>query len=155
LSKLAASICPGIGTGVPLNGDRPPPPPTPPPPLLATVKDKPLLGTPAIVATTLPVLAPAGTAATMLVADHEVGAAATPLNDTVLAIGEAPRFAPVMVTIVPGAPLDGDRLERFGPVEAAPEKRPQQNTGCKRRTCCTPATRRSRSLRQSQKSCSW
>jgi hypothetical protein len=73
-----------------------------------------LLGTPAIIATTLPVLAPAGTAATILVADHEEGAAATPLNDTLLPPCELPKFAPVMVTIVPAAPLDGETLERLG-----------------------------------------
>jgi hypothetical protein len=49
------------------------------------------------------------------VADHEVGVAATPLNDTELPLCELPRFAPVIVTIVPAAPLDGDTLERLGP----------------------------------------
>jgi hypothetical protein len=73
-----------------------------------------LLGTPAIIATTLPVLALAGTAATILVDDHEEGVAVTPLNDTLLPLCELPRFAPVIVTVVPAAPLDGDTLERLG-----------------------------------------
>jgi hypothetical protein len=62
----------------------------------------------------LPVLAPAGTEATILVADHELGVAVTPLNDTVLPPCELPKFEPVIVTAVPGVPLDGDRLERLG-----------------------------------------
>jgi hypothetical protein len=49
-----------------------------------TVKFTPLLGTPLTVTTTLPVVAPAGTGATMLVALQLVGAAAVPLNLTAL-----------------------------------------------------------------------
>src|SRR5215470_18354275 len=120
LSKSDALICPGIVVGVPLNGDRPPPlpeppPPPDPPPVLETVKDNPLLETPATFATTLPLLAPAGTAATMLVEDHEVGAAATPLNITLFPLDELPRFEPAIVTTVPTAPLDGETLEIVGP----------------------------------------
>src|SRR5262245_31391752 len=93
----------------------PPPPPPPPLPPVETVKDNALLGTPAIMATTLPLEAPAGTAATMLVADHDVGVAVTPLNVSVLAPCDVPRFDPAIVIGVPTAPLDGDRLEIVGP----------------------------------------
>src|SRR5215467_8642209 len=98
LSKSAALICPGTGAGVPLKGDRPPPldppplpEPPPPPEPLETVNDSPLLDTPATFATTLPLLAPAGTAATMLLDDHDVGEAATPLNVTLFPLDELPR----------------------------------------------------------------
>ncbi len=49
-----------------------------------TVKLTPLLATPPTVTTTLPVVAPAGTGTTMLVALQLVAAAATPLNVTAL-----------------------------------------------------------------------
>jgi len=49
-----------------------------------TVKFTPLLAMPATVTTTLPVVAPAGTGTTMLVALQLVGNAKTPLNATVL-----------------------------------------------------------------------
>lgn len=49
-----------------------------------TVKDTPLLATPPTVTTTLPVVAPVGTGATMLVALQVVGVVAVPLNVTVL-----------------------------------------------------------------------
>src|SRR5256885_11850821 len=48
--------------------------------LLVTVKLTPLLATPPTVTITLPVVAPVGTGATMLVALQLVGVAATPLN---------------------------------------------------------------------------
>src|SRR5438876_138209 len=48
-----------------------------------TVNETPLLPSPPTVTTTLPVDAPAGTGATMLVADQLVGVAAVPLNVTV------------------------------------------------------------------------
>jgi hypothetical protein len=67
------------------------------------------------VATTLPLLAPAGTGATMLVDDHDVGAAETPLNVTLLPLDDAPKFEPEIVTTVPAVPLDGERLEMLGP----------------------------------------
>src|SRR5260221_11275029 len=49
-----------------------------------TVNDTPLLARPLTVTTTLPVVAPAGTGAAMLVADQLVGGAAGPLEETVL-----------------------------------------------------------------------
>jgi hypothetical protein len=49
-----------------------------------TVKDEPLVFTPAAFTTTFPVVAPVGTGATMLVALQLVGVAVVPLNVTVL-----------------------------------------------------------------------
>ena len=66
-----------------------------------TVKATPLLATPATVTTTFPVVAPAGTGATMLVALQLVGVAAVPLNCTVLVPCVAPKFVPVIVTDAP------------------------------------------------------
>ena len=51
---------------------------------LLTVNDAPLLATPPTVTTTLPVVAPLGTGATILVALQLVGVAVTPLNLSVL-----------------------------------------------------------------------
>jgi len=51
---------------------------------MITVNSAPLLGRPATVTTTFPVVAPLGTGTTMLVAFQLVGVAATPLNVTVL-----------------------------------------------------------------------
>ena len=64
--------------------------------------------------TTLPVVAPAGTGTTMLVADQLVGVAAVPLNLTVLVPCVAPKLVPVIVTAVPTGPLVGDRLVSVG-----------------------------------------
>lgn len=50
----------------------------------STVKLTPLLATPATVTTTLPVVAPAGTGATMLLALQLVGVAVVPLNVSLL-----------------------------------------------------------------------
>jgi hypothetical protein len=69
-----------------------------------TVKFTPLLATPPTVTTTFPVVAPAGTGATMLAALQLVGAAAVPLNVNVLVPCAAPKFAPVIVTVLPTAP---------------------------------------------------
>jgi hypothetical protein len=79
-----------------------------------TVKLTPLLAAPATVTTTLPVVAPAGTGATMLVADQLAGVAVVPLNFTVLVPCVAPKFVPVIVTDVPTGPLVGDRLVTLG-----------------------------------------
>src|SRR5262245_49250510 len=68
----------------------------------------PLLSTPPTVTVTLPVVAPPGTVTAMLVADQDVGVAATPLNSTELAPCVAPKFVPVIVTAAPTAPLVGD-----------------------------------------------
>src|SRR5262249_58041711 len=67
-----------------------------------------LLATPPTVTVTLPVVAPAGTGTPMLVADHDVGVAVTPLNFTRLVPCVAPKFVPVIVTVAPTAPVVGD-----------------------------------------------
>src|SRR6266513_423926 len=74
-----------------------------------TVKLTPLLATPPTVTTTFPVVAPAGTGATMLAALQLVGVAAVPLNFTVLVPCVAPKLAPVIVTDVPTTPEVGFR----------------------------------------------
>ena len=75
-----------------------------------TVKLLPLLSTPAVVTTTLPVVAPAGTGTTMVVSPHVVTAAVVPLKVTLLlAIWVAPKFVPVMVIDWPTEPEDEDR----------------------------------------------
>jgi hypothetical protein len=79
-----------------------------------TVKVSPLLARPLTVTTMLPVVAPAGTGTTMLVADQLVGVAVVPLNVIVLVPFVAPKFVPVTVTAVPTGPLVGDRLVSVG-----------------------------------------
>src|SRR5439155_107790 len=73
-----------------------------------TVNAMPLLATPPTVTVTFPVVAPLGTVATTLVADHDDGVAVVPLNFTVLVPCVAPKFVPVIVTDAPTAPLVGD-----------------------------------------------
>ncbi len=80
----------------------------------ATVKLTPLLATPPTVTTTVPVVAPLGTSATMLVALQLVGVASVPLNRTVLVPCVAPKFVPAIVTAVPTAPDVGVRLVMLG-----------------------------------------
>ena len=63
---------------------------------------------------TVPVVAPDGTGATMLVALHDVGVVETPLNVTVLVFWVAPKFAPVIVTDVPTGPEVGVRVLIIG-----------------------------------------
>jgi hypothetical protein len=63
---------------------------------------------------TLPVAAPFGTEAAMLVAFQLVGVAAVPLNVTVLVPCVAPKLVPVMVTEVPAGPEVGFRLVIVG-----------------------------------------
>jgi len=75
-----------------------------------TVKLTPLLATPPTVTTTFPVVAPAGTGATMLVALQLVGVAVVPLNFTVLVPCVAPKFAPMIVTELCTAPEVGYRF---------------------------------------------
>jgi len=79
-----------------------------------TVKLTPLLAAPPTVTTTFPVVAPAGTGATMLAALQLVGVAATPLNFTVLVPCVAPKFAPAIVTDVPTNPEFGLKLVMLG-----------------------------------------
>jgi hypothetical protein len=86
----------------------------------ATVYVSALLARPPTVTTTLPVVAPVGTGTAMLVVDQVVGVAAVPLNVTVLVPFVEPKFAPATVTIVPTAPLEGDRFTIEGP-DVVPE----------------------------------
>src|SRR5438445_539754 len=79
-----------------------------------TVKFTPLLATPPTVTTTLPVVAPLGTDATMLVALQLVVLAVVPLKVTVPVV---PKFVPVMVTAVPTGPEVGFRLVMAGAEE--------------------------------------
>src|SRR5258705_372070 len=79
-----------------------------------TVNETPLLARPPTVTTTFPVVAPAGTGTTMLVADHVVGVAAVPLKVSVLVPLVAPKLVPVIVTGAPTAPLVGARLVMLG-----------------------------------------
>jgi len=91
-----------------------------------TPKLIPLLGTPLTVATTGPVVLPAGTLASMPVSLHRTGVAKVPLKLTVLLPWSAPKPEPEIVTAVPTGPAVGDRPETVGapntklPVAAAP-----------------------------------
>src|SRR5229473_1355328 len=85
---------------------------------LGTVKLTPLLATPLTVTTTFPVVAPAGTGTVMLVAFQLVGVPAVPLNVTVMVPCVAPKFAPLIVTDVPTAPVVGFKLPMLGAVAA-------------------------------------
>jgi hypothetical protein len=79
-----------------------------------TVKPTALLATPPTVTTTFPVVAPVGTATTMLEELQLVGEAAVPLNVTVLVPCEEPKFDPLMVTAVPITPEVGLKLVMLG-----------------------------------------
>jgi len=94
-----------------------------------TVNGTPLLARPFAVTTTLPVTAPFGTGATILVSLQFVGVAAVPFTVTVPDPCVAPKFAPAMVTNVPTGPVVGERLlmdgaggitEKFKPLLACP-----------------------------------
>jgi hypothetical protein len=79
-----------------------------------TVKLFPLLAVPDTVTTTLPVVAPVGTVATMLDALQLVAVAVVPLNLTVLDPCVDPKFDPAIVTDAPTAPEVGERLVIVG-----------------------------------------
>lgn len=71
-----------------------------------TVNDAPVLATPLTVTTTLPVVAPDGTVATMDVSLQLVmEVAGVPLKATVLVPWVAPKFVPEIVTNAPTAPV--------------------------------------------------
>jgi hypothetical protein len=74
-----------------------------------TPKLFPLLATPPTVTTTLPVVAPAGTGATMLVLLQLVGVACTPLNVTVLVPWVGTKPLPVIVIGTPTGPELAER----------------------------------------------
>jgi hypothetical protein len=94
----------------------------------STVKLTALLSTPLAWTTTVPVAAPAGTAATILVALHVVMVAVVPLNLTVLVPCVAPKAVPAIVTEAPTAADAGvivvmlglARTEKAFPVLATP-----------------------------------
>ena len=80
-----------------------------------TVNDTPLLATLLTVTTTLPVVAPVGTTATIeVVLQLVIEVAVVPLNFTVLVPWVEPKFVPVMVTEVPTAPEVADKLVILG-----------------------------------------
>jgi hypothetical protein len=78
-----------------------------------------LLGRPPTVTTTFPVVAPVGTATTILVADQLVGVAVVLLKVTTLVPFAVPKLVPVIVTTVPIAPAEGDRFVIAGVNAAA------------------------------------
>jgi len=82
----------------------------------STVKLMPLLVWVPTCTTTLPVVAPLGTGATMLVLVQLAGVAVVPLNLTVLIPFVDPKFVPAIVTGVPTSPDVGDRLVIAGAV---------------------------------------
>lgn len=67
-----------------------------------TVKNTPLLATPATVTITLPLPAPPGTAVVMLVALQLLTVALMPLNFTVLVACAPPKLLPLTITVAPG-----------------------------------------------------
>src|SRR5438128_11191664 len=75
-----------------------------------------LLASAAALTTTLPVAAPLGTGATMLVALQLVGVAAVPLKLTVLRSGDRRVGVPGRVTEVPTGPEVSDRMVVVGSV---------------------------------------
>jgi hypothetical protein len=75
-----------------------------------TANSIPALATPETVTTTLPVAAPAGTTAVILLALQEVTLAATPLKVTVPTPCVAPKLEPAITTKDPTGPEPGDRL---------------------------------------------
>jgi hypothetical protein len=100
-----------------------------------TVNGRPLLARLLTVTTTLPVVAPAGTGTTMLVAAQLVGVAVVPLNVTVLVPLVAPKFVPVTVTDVATAPLVGERLAMLGVIGPPPPGAPKA-TSCMTQPPC-------------------
>jgi hypothetical protein len=83
-----------------------------------TVNEEPALDLLLTVTTTLPVVAPVGTFATIDVAlQLVIEVAEVPLNFTVLAPCVVPKFVPVIVTEAPTAPEVGDRLLIVGVAE--------------------------------------
>ena len=85
-----------------------------------TVKVILLLAWPPTVTTTLPVVAPLGTVAAMLVALQLVTLAAVPLKVTVLLPWLVPKFVPVIVTAVPTGPELGARAVMLGELDPPP-----------------------------------
>src|SRR2546426_417739 len=76
-----------------------------------------LMARPPTGTTRVPVVAPAGTGTTILVAAHVVGVPVVPLKVTVLVPLVVPKLVPVIVTDVPAGPTVGDRLVMLAVVE--------------------------------------
>ena len=88
-----------------------------------TVNDTPLLAAPLTVTTTLPVVAPVGTVATIDVAlQLPMVVAVVPLNLTVLVPCVEPKLVPVIVTDAPTAPDVGDKLVILGAAKEADDR---------------------------------
>lgn len=84
------------------------------------VKSAELLTVPTEVVTEiLPVVALAGTTATSWVVVPELSVAVVPLNLTVLEERVEEKLVPVMVTLVPTAPLNGEKVVIVGVVDGA------------------------------------
>src|SRR2546429_9738910 len=79
-----------------------------------TVTDPPAPAPPLPVTTTLPVVAPAGTGATIEVALQLVGLALVALKKTALAPWVEPKLVPVIVTDAPTTPEIGVKLVMLG-----------------------------------------
>jgi hypothetical protein len=79
-----------------------------------TVNSRPLLSPATVVTTTFPVVAPAGTVATIDVLLQLLTAAPIPLNFTVLVPCVAPKFDPAIVTAAPTGPELGVKVESTG-----------------------------------------
>jgi hypothetical protein len=116
-----------------------------------TVNDTPLLAPPPVpptVTTTLPVAAPVGTTALIVVAFHDVMlAAVVPWKVTVLVPWLEPKLVPVIVTVAPAPPDVGDRLVMLGAACAMGEIKNRDittQTACNRMSICTPSTSRLR-----------
>lgn len=73
-----------------------------------------LMVTPFVVIETLPVVAPLGTVTVMLVVVEEISVALTPLNLTALLAAVVLKCVPVIITVAPGAPLDGVKPVNVG-----------------------------------------
>jgi hypothetical protein len=85
-----------------------------------TVKDTPLLAAPLTVTTTLPVVAPVGTVATIDVAlQLVIAVTVVVLNFTVLVPWVEPKLVPAIVTDAPTAPVVGERLVILGAANMA------------------------------------
>lgn len=77
----------------------------------SVLNDTPPLATPPTVTTTLPVVAPVGTTATIdVLLQLVIEVVVVPLKVTVLVPCVVPKFVPVMVTEEPTAPEVGERL---------------------------------------------
>jgi hypothetical protein len=70
--------------------------------------------TPLVVTVIGPVVAPLGTVTVMLVVVDEITVALTPLNLTTLLTAVVLKFVPVIITVAPGAPLDGVKPVKVG-----------------------------------------